>query len=285
MVGRVLLFSSGLFVLALGGWSWSVYNENQRLGLQVAELTKSIATLESSIDEAREQRVKPATHNPSAPEPVHAASASESLAAVEDDQVATHHGEASRNRSSEWKSSFYTDEVSRLVALTPEQQRLLRMQFAEAFSAPGSKPTGEYKKILRVAVGDEVADLYERARADEEREREQEALADEVFSYSRKLSLSSEQEPAVQRIVRAVNQELKPLNDQVQIAMREAMSNHSGADQDRGRLRASYDQLKSLSRDMKEAKDTALRERLKPLLSDAQYNSLLQLQASAPNRF
>lgn len=285
MLGRVLLSSLGLFVLALGGWSWSVYKENQRLGLQVTELTKSIATLESSIDEVREQRVEPVTPNPSAHEPVAAASASQSRPTVEDHEVTTPQEEASRNRSSEWKSSFYTDEVSRLVALTPDQQRLLRAQFAEAFAAPGSKPTGEYKKILRAAVGDEVADLYERARAEEEREREQEALADEVFSYSRKLSLSSEQEPAVQGIVRAVNQELKPLNDQVQIAMREAMSNHSGADQDRERLRASYDQLKSLSREMKEAKDAALRERLKPLLSDAQYNSLLQLQASAPNRF
>ncbi len=229
------------------------------------------------------------------PRPAKVSSSSETLPApaalptsppmIEHSVTVTENGEASMLRSADWKAQFYLSEVEKFVALTPQQQASLRDRYAAAFASTDAKAPRSYREILKETLGEEIASQLEVAQRADAAKRDAEELSDEVFSLSRKLALTNEQEASVTAVLKQLREELRPLDAQVQVAMREAMSNHSGANPDKERLRLSYDQLKELTREMKTAKDAALSQRLRELLTDQQYNALLELQASAAERF
>lgn len=188
-------------------------------------------------------------------------------------------------RAANWKAQMYVSEVERLVALTPEQKKALGDRYRQEFALSSRNPRELYRELLQETLGDEVAAQYERAEAEEERTRHEDQITEEVFSMSRKLTLNAEQEKSVREALQAVNDQLKPLDRQLQSAMQEAMSNHSGAQTDKERLRASYDQVKELLMQKQAAKNEALNARLKEVLTEDQYNALLAQQAMNPNRF
>lgn len=188
-------------------------------------------------------------------------------------------------RAANWKAQMYVSEVERLVALTPEQKKILADRYRLAFGLSNRNPREMYRELLQETLGDEVAAQYERAEAQEEQTRHEDQITEEVFSMSRKLALNSEQEKSVREALQAVTDQLKPLDRQLQSAMQEAMSNHSGAQTDKERLRGTYDQVKALLMQKQTAKNEALNARLKEVLTEDQYNALLAQQASNPNRF
>lgn len=256
-------------------------NTSRNLREQVDSLTQQLETSrrDAELREAEAQRaekIQPAPTPVSLPTPQRKL---ESPLTVSDDS-----GMAAQ-RSANWKAQFYLSEVEKFVALTPEQQASLRDRYAAAFATRDSKAPQSYREILKETLGVEVANQLDKAQRADEAKRDDEELSDETFSLSRKLALSKEQETSVGEVLRQVRDELKPLDAQVQVAMREAMSNHSGANPDQERLRLSYDQLKELSAEMKAAKDAALSQRLKSILTESQYNALLEQQASAPEGF
>jgi len=187
------------------------------------------------------------------------------------------------NRAKDWKAQFYLSEIERLVALTPEQSARLLARYKE--NAPSGQSEEPIKSVLAETLGADLADKFESARQAEEAQKTAEELDQELFTFSRKLSLSAVQETEVRAALVQVKQELKPLNQKVAAAMREAMSNHSGAKTDNTRLRMSYDQLKTLSEQMKTASDTALQQKLKNTLTEQQFNELLAMQASDRSAF
>jgi len=186
-------------------------------------------------------------------------------------------------RAKDWKAQFYLSEIERLVALTPEQSAKLLARYKESAS-PGESEE-PIKSILAETLSVDLAEKFESARQAEEAQKTSEELDQELFTFSRKLSLSAAQETEVKAALVQVKQDLKPLNQKVAAAMREAMSNHSGDKTDTSRLRMSYDQLKTLSEQMKTASDTALQGKLKNTLTEQQFNELLAMQASDRSGF
>jgi hypothetical protein len=182
--------------------------------------------------------------------------------------------------AAKWRASYYLSEVEKLVALSATQRAELSARYAEEFAKPDSKPAKSYRELLRSSLGDEIAARFEIAQKEERARREQERLAGELFQFSRKLSLTNEQEATVGEVLKVIGEELRPVTQQLETAMQSAMGNHSAADSNKDELRASYDQIKELNLALQEAKNAALSQRLKTVLSETQYNALLEILAT-----
>ena len=265
--GRALTFSI-LIGIALGV-------------LYVHELTRHSATRQE-LDQAR-MRVKQLEVRPNSwREAVSSVSAAprvpttpavpEPAAIVETVPEETQKAEAQQRspmypRAQEWRTEVRLNQISEFTALTEEQrERLKEKYWAEA---AGSTDTESLADIL----GEELAAEFEAERERLRETRRARRVDNEVYRLSRTLSLSADQEEETKVIVSEVNDEVREI-------AREMLPFERAHNPDEINPREAMQTMK----DLQDTRRNMINERLRDVLSDDQYNKLLEDQATAPPR-
>ena len=131
-------------------------------------------------------------------------------------------------------------------------------------------------------MGAEEAAQLESDIAREQAEKVARELDDETFSLSRKLQLTAEQEEHLRTALSLTQEVLQSDQKQLNEKMSNAMAQHFDGDSERTQLREAYQEIKSLSEQIKTKKYSSLAEQLNGVLSEQQITALLTEASVAP---
>lgn len=193
-----------------------------------------------------------------------------------------------------WLVKRKVGDIEQFIALSDEQKEALALKFESDFTArQESEDSSDFigndedpqkeLELLSQVLAPELAAEYQKRKLERQAHMEQERLDQELFSYSRKLSLSREQESSVRSALAEVNTEMKSVQKDAWKKMREtfrdAHENSDGEDS-----ASSFEDFSKLTKEIQEQKKQLMNSRLRPMLTDEQYNALLADQENTPDR-
>jgi hypothetical protein len=171
--------------------------------------------------------------------------------------------------------------------LSEREREQLRSRLAQSYEAPETPLLASDPEKRKLALKSIVADVLGADRAEKffsdlnlrETQKAEEQLDLEVFTLSRRLSLSPLQEEQLRQALAEANKRSAPLTRELASRMEQAMALHFDGDPERAELRTQYEQIRELKESVKQEKNSVVKENLKDQLSDEQLNKLIELQS------
>ncbi len=195
--------------------------------------------------------------------------------------------QAPEDRRTLWRARQAVSEVEEMMAISDAEKTalsdLLQREYRSAADglSPQERERVKQDALEQVLGGERARQLMELQKARQQRELE-ESINRDVIVLSRRLGLSQEQEQDVRQAIEQAEQLVLPKREAVREKMQEAMALHLEGESGKDKLQTQYDEIKTLSDELKLTKDRAIVNSLEGKLSDRQKNELLALQAQEP---
>jgi len=177
------------------------------------------------------------------------------------------------DEAKEWRAKKYVEDVEKYLTLSEEDKSKLDTAF---------KQSGHKLNIAEILGEDRYEKLKEEQAKAKAREQD-EQIEGELFRLSRKLTLNADQEQSVRASLRAVQAELASGYKRFEAQRQEAMILHEEPQSDGSALRNLFEQMQALYKTLQGEERTRLREKLRPVLSDDQFNAFLEDQVAREN--
>ncbi len=186
----------------------------------------------------------------------------------------------------EWRINEELETIEKFVSLNDEQRDSLKKKLGDELTSRAGSSKGldaeSRKQTVSAVLGAEEAAQLESDIAREQAEKVARELDDETFSLSRKLQLTAEQEEHLRTALSLTQEVLQSDQKQLNEKMSNAMAQHFDGDSERTQLREAYQEIKSLSEQIKTKKYSSLAEQLNGVLSEQQITALLTEASVAP---
>lgn len=194
--------------------------------------------------------------------------------------------QTSEERRTIWRARQGVGDVEEVMALSSTEKSLLSERLQQAYLGGSDAQTLQQREamqaqILTEVLGPERAQQYDNLRKEAQQREFEEGLQKEVIVLSRKLGLSAAQEQEVRQALIQAEQVVLPKRVLVREKMQEAMALHFDGESGKEKLQTQYDEIKTLSDELKLEKDRAVLNAIEGKLSDSQKNELLALQAQS----
>lgn len=150
------------------------------------------------------------------------------------------------------------------------ENRRERMRRGEEVGDPAADEQGAFADIL----GQERADSIAASRAAKEAQAERENFEQTLFTFSRKLALTPDQESRAAAALHDVDIATKSFEDTISAKMKTITAQHGTASPEA--MRAAFEELQKMRTDSIDARRKLIEEKFKPILSEEQYNRLLE---------
>jgi hypothetical protein len=170
----------------------------------------------------------------------------------------------------EWQAKYMLREVEQHLALTASEKEELQDKFRN-----GSK-LSDISKVVGVERAKQFLEASEASLEEEENEE----IKDKQFKLSRVLNLTSEQESALNPVLKSIQIALRPsysgLKEQAEHGMELHSQENSGPE-----LRELYEKYRLDLENIRGQENQLLSEKLKNILTEDQFNKFLEYQATS----
>ncbi|MBX7137984.1 MAG: hypothetical protein K1X83_08375 [Oligoflexia bacterium] len=183
------------------------------------------------------------------------------------------------------------EEVQKLTALSETEQEELTRALedrtagggpAAIFSSQEESDAQLRAAMTEVLGAERTADFFSRRAADEQRQRAG-RLELQIGTLARKLALTATQEQDIRSPLEELNANAEMWRRDLRTKMRELTAKHFGAGADPEELRQGFEQMKQMGREIKDKQREMLNAKLRPILNDEQFNTLLAEQGTSPD--
>ncbi len=219
--------------------------------------------------------------------------ASVAAAAVNSPRTPAHLPAANRRVMRSFFVEHELAEIEKYSALSDEERDALQRKFNSMMENQGkllpsersiNALDAEQNSILKDVLGDERAQEIVKQQEAAERRELDDALDQATLTFSRKLSLTSEQERATRAALSNVLEITKPMRETLQLKMQEVGLQHQTNDPEA--LKSAIDEMRDSQAALRTAKRTLLQEKLSGVLGQDQVQALSdEIQANPDSLF
>lgn len=171
--------------------------------------------------------------------------------------------------------------IEEFFALNAEERERVKQGLETEYQ----KADRNLDRALKDLLGEKKYDEFSKLRREREQADEKEDLESEVFTLSRKLSLTPAEEQVVSAALVSVNSDLAALRRQIHDVSADAVALHAAPGDNRPALQESYKELSRIAREEAAQRKELVVSKLRGKLSDDQLNRLLEYQASQHDPF